>query len=362
MTNTFLVKQDHAIDVSYYEPIWYEHADYEKVDPKPKNVVARATYGVRKDTEFLNHWEYWRRKKVPVGAYHYWYGTPMYPGQTAEEGIGDQAENFIRQIKVCGYTSKEKLWLDLEEYGNTTVPNGKHYRNLVKQWLDHVERETGQKPGIYSRKDQLERMMISGQMPDWINDHDMWWAWYPDGPYIDKNIWYPTSPKYRPSWYHREPVMWQYSEDGYVDGLIMKDNHQPTTYDFNMMLAGYLETLELSDPPIDPPGGNMNYEITTTSKVNIRSTGGVPLGTDIGDFMPGQVGKGTDVLGSPTGSFYCLKITSGGNTAGWVFARYNNAPTYATIREIVPPPSDDPIVSITVHYANGIDQEFIPKP
>lgn len=363
MTNTFLVKQDFAIDVSKYEPIWYERADYSLVDPKPKHVIARATYGVRKDTEFINHWNYWRNKGIPVAAYHYWYGTPMYSNQTAADGIGDQANNFIAQIMLAGYTGKERLWLDLEETGNTTVSNGKTYRNLVKQWLDHVEREVGQRPGIYSRKDQLERMMIFGLMPSWINDYDMWWAWYPDGAYIDKNLWFPTSTKYRPSWYNREPVMWQYSDSGWIDGFIMKDNHQPTTYDFNVMLSGYLESLGASTPTPEPPTsptGDKMYKVTCTSKVNIRSTGGSPLGNDIGDFNPGQVGYGTEIIGSPTGQYYCLKVTSGANVVGWVYARWNNSPTFATIEEVpaTPPPSSGEYI---LHVKDGITRKFIPE-
>jgi len=287
MTNTFIVKQPLAIDVSYYEPIWYERADYDKVDPKPKHVIARATYGVRKDTEFINHWNYWRSKSVPVAAYHYWYGTPMYSGQTAADGVGDQADNFIAQVRLAGYTGKERFWLDIEEAGNKTVPNGKTFRVLVKQWLDHVERELGQRPGIYSRKDQLERMAINGVMPEWINDYDQWWAWYPFGPYIDKNPWYPTTTKYRPSWLKKELVMWQYCEDGFIDGFIMKDNHQSTTYDFNACLDGYLESL----------GANMKGTVII-EPTNVKPMDGQGIVETMynGDYAFGTVGT-TDLMG-----------------------------------------------------------------
>jgi len=342
MANTFIVKQDHAIDVSYYEPIWYERADYGKVNPKPKHVIARATYGVRQDTEFVNHWNYWRDKGVPVAAYHYWYGVPMYSGQTASDGIGDQAENFIKQIRLAGYTGKEKLWLDLEEYGNTSVPNGKNYRNLVKQWLDHVEREIGQKPGIYSRKDQLERMMINNLMPDWINNHDMWWAWYPDGPYIDKNIWFPTSTKYRPSWYHREPKVWQYSDGGFIDGFIMKDNHQPTTYDFNVMLDGYLESLgEVVIPPDDPPTGETMITATVNSDVlNFRSA---PV-VSSGNILPPQVVMNDKLEGDVITAENWMHVTKVNGVArvGYVAAWL--------LRDIVnstPPPTGFPVLHMT---------------
>ncbi len=285
MTNTFIVKPDLAIDVSYYEPVWYERADYALVDPKPKYVIARATYGVRQDTEFINHWNFWRSKGVPVSAYHYWYGTPMYSGQTAADGIGDQADNFVKQLMAGGYTGREKLWLDIEEAGNKTVPNGKTFRALVKQWLDHVEREAGQRPGIYSRKDQLERMAILGFMPSWINEYDLWVAWYPLGPYIDRNAWYPTTSKYRPSWM-KDPVIWQYCEDGFIDGFIMRDNHQPTTYDFNTMRDGYLETI----------GATMKG--TAKAVTNVKPMdGGTALDTMlIGDYAFGTVGT-TDLMG-----------------------------------------------------------------
>lgn len=256
MTNTFRVKPPLAIDVSYYEPINFSKVtDISKIDPLPAHVIARATYGVRQDTEFANHWRFFRSHGIPVAAYHYWYGTAMYAHQTAAQGVGDQAENFIRQILANGYTGEERLWIDIEEAGNTSVANGKAFRDLVKQWLDHVERELGQKPGIYSRKDQLERMMIAGKMPDWINDHDMWFAWYPDGPYIDRNEFYPTTGKYWSSWLKKDLVMWQYSDGRYIDGFVMSDNNRPTTFDFNVIYPGYLESLQGSSHPIptDPP-------------------------------------------------------------------------------------------------------------
>jgi GH25 family lysozyme M1 (1,4-beta-N-acetylmuramidase) len=348
MTNTFKVKPNLAIDVSYYEPIWYEHADYEKVNPKPLHVIARATYGVRKDTEFINHWNYWKSKGVPVAAYHYWYGTAMYSGQTAADGIGDQAENFIAQIMAAGYTGKERLWLDIEEYGNAAVANGLNFRLLVKQWLDHVERVTGQKPGIYSRKDQLERMAISGAMPPWINDYDMWWAWYPDGAYIDRNEWFPKTSNYRPSWYHREPVMWQYSDGGFIDGFIMKDNHQPTTYDFNSMLVGYLEELggSVIPPPSEPP---IEVIMTTTRKgtaravTNIKSMSGVPSGAlaslPIGGWVLGNLSSGgTDLIDitawyRPTGEKLPLSVPCKASVINLTVIEFNPEP---------PPPDPDP--------------------
>lgn len=237
--NEFTIKSPFAVDVSYYEPVM----NWSQADPMPQHIIARATYGVRQDTEFLNHWSFAKERGIPRAAYHYWYGTPMYSHQTAKDGIGDQANNFIKQIMASGYSGVEPLWLDLEETGNTSVPNGRNYQALVKQWLDHVERETGHKPGIYSRKDQLFRMAIYDVMPTWIQDYQIWLAWYPNQ--IDQHDYLKRSDvNVYPAWLKESNlVMWQYTDGGKIGNLIMKDNHRPTTFDFNVCYPGYLESL-----------------------------------------------------------------------------------------------------------------------
>ena len=349
MTNTFTVKPNLAIDLSYYEPIMYERADYEKVNPKPVHVIARATYGVRQDTSFKSHWAYWRGKGVPVAAYHYWYGTSMYSGQTASEGIGDQAENFIKQIMEAGYSGKEPLWLDLEEFGNTTVSNGKNYRALVKQWLDHVERETGQKPGIYSRADQLFRMAISGVMPDWIHDHNIWLAWYPDGAYIDRNTWFPTSTKYRPSWLKDEKlVMWQYSDGGFIDGFIMTDNHQITTYDFNAMRQDYFESLETGTPVITEPPTEENKTMITAkinSSIGLRLRDAAPSGNVI-TIMPDNTSVEGDYVDKVNNFLHIVKV-NGVSQVGFASLGYMD--------EVVIPDVAPPVIAEKHHLKVDVD-------
>lgn len=99
----------------------------------------------------------------------------------------------------------------------------------------------------------------------------------------------------------------------------------------------------------------MNFKVTVNATAsgepNIRETGGATLGRDIGNFHKGQVGLGTEVLGSPTGQYYCLHVTSGADVEGWIYSRWNNAPTYATIEEIATPPT---VTLPTIHLsANG---------
>jgi hypothetical protein len=114
-------------------------------------------------------------------------------------------------------------------------------------------------------------------------------------------------------------------------------------------------------PPVEPPQGGDMYKITTQGTVNIRETGGAVLGKDIGNFVVGQTGFGSEIQGSPTGAFYSLKVTSGADIVGWVYARFGGGDTYATIVEVDDPPPPTGTLPIIHLKAEGYpDQTWTP--
>lgn len=246
-----IVKQPLAVDVSYYEPV----SDWSLCDPQPAHIIGRASYGVRKDTYFLKHMAEAKRLGISRAAYHYLYAVPLLRGQSLSASIGDQAENFIAQIRAAGFTQNDTMWLDWEAYGNDKAPGGLKLQAAIKQWLDHVERETGVRPGIYSRKDQLDRMAVFGAMPKWINDYMYWLAWYPYHP-NDFDEFPVNNQRLYPKYIKPENLaMWQYSESGLiVPKAGMEDRHQ-TTFDLNMMYPWYylkVTGVPGPNPNIDP--------------------------------------------------------------------------------------------------------------
>lgn len=231
-------KQPMIVDVSGYE----DRIQWKDATERPAMIIARAGYGYRVDTYFHEHMEQARALGIKRGMYHYFYAVPLKPRQTAAECVGDQAEAFVKLLREVGWTPDEPIFLDWETAGNEKAPVGYGLQRLIKQWLDHVERLTGVKPGIYSRKDQLDRMAAWGVMPAWIKDYDIWLAWYPNDP--DKFSEIPKeNTKIYPKYLDRI-AMWQYSEEGRIGG--MKPVHN---YDMNMIYPWYAEKIGLTTPP-----------------------------------------------------------------------------------------------------------------
>ncbi len=257
------IKGDLVIDVSWYERV----VDWKVANPRPSMIIPRATYGERIDTEFENHWKQCMDLNIRRGAFHYLFATPLLRGQTPQQSIGDQAENFVTQVRKNGFTPQDTIWMDWETQGNEKAPGGLKLQALIKQWLDHVERELGIRPGIYSRKDQLERMMFLTRMPAWINDYDHWLAWYPYDNVLDGIPDFPrNSPRITPMWLNYNKIaLWQYTEKGLLPGVkVLGDDNKTlleTTYDFNYIYPWYQIKIGLDGNPVSVITEDDRFEI-----------------------------------------------------------------------------------------------------
>lgn len=227
-----------VVDVSGYE----DRIEWAQATERPAMIIARAGYGYKVDAYYHEHMRQAKALGIKRGMYHYFYAVPLKGKQSAAECVGDQAEAFVQLLHEADWTPDEPIFLDWETAGNERAPLGYGLQKLFRQWLDHVQRLTGIVPGVYSRKDQLDRLSAWGSMPAWIKEHDMWLAWYP---YQPDTATFDKANKFFPQYLDRV-AMWQYSDDGRIGGMIPVHN-----YDFNFISPWYAEKIGLTK--IAPP-------------------------------------------------------------------------------------------------------------
>jgi GH25 family lysozyme M1 (1,4-beta-N-acetylmuramidase) len=314
--------------------------------------ACRASLGISlKDNTFSKYWKQWEETGTPRLAYHYLKNA---------YSAADQSKFFLQCVNDAGGIKPgDKLCLDVEEEKNLSI-------SAIIDWLYNVQIKTGVETKdllIYSRAGILNPLSfkkLTAAQKKYLLEIQTWLAIYPDEPNLFN---FQQLVDFAPVDTERygKCAMVQYAASLVIDGIANMDA-QGT--ECNVADPDYLKTWQEStasvNPPIEPPNGGTMFKVTSTSKVNIRSTGGGTLGTDIGDFMPGQVGYGTEVMGSPTGAYYSLKVTSGADVVGYVYARWNNNPTYATIAEMTPPAEfawPDKLVA----YHGSETKEYLPN-
>lgn len=105
--------------------------------------------------------------------------------------------------------------------------------------------------------------------------------------------------------------------------------------------------------------------ISASLESNIRLTGGPTLGADIGNFLNGQIGYGVEELGGPDQSYWCVKLNEGNaSPLGWVYARWNNNPTYLTFERVddtTVPPEPTGITMVEFSVPSGVDIYVTPE-
>lgn len=233
------IKRPVFLDISYWTIV-----EWDALTPLPWLVIAKASEGFQssvgafQDPRFQSHAKNIKRKGIRRGAYHF-----LRPGD-----IGNQAEFFLSCIKEAGFDQNDLLVLDWEDEGNTLKE--------ALQWLEHVERVTGQRPMIYSSAKVVQRLYENMPAPTWFPKYKWWLAGYP----------LPNADRFDsiPSWYIPRGLLlehvaaWQYDEDGVYAGI------QGNKIDLNWMNPTWIESINLKAPE----GGTVTtfaFSITPTN-------------------------------------------------------------------------------------------------
>lgn len=230
------------LDISFWTIV-----EWEALTPLPWLVIAKASEGFQSsigafaDPRFISHARNIKAKGIRRGAYHF-----LRPGD-----IGNQAEFFVSMIKQAEFDKQDLLVMDWEDSGNTVKE--------AIQWLEHMERVTGQRPLIYSSAAVVERLYDGKPMPTWFADYKWWLAGYP----------LPNADRFDgiPQWYIprgltlEHVAAWQYDEDGVYPGIL------GNKIDLNWMNPTWMDAIKLKAPQ---GGITMSFEFSITP---INSTG-----------------------------------------------------------------------------------------
>lgn len=174
-----------GIDVSHYQNEIDWNAVMESSGEYISFVFCKATEGVSLvDAQWKTNNKALRKRKVPIGAYHYF---------KPELSAKLQAEHFLRHYKV----KKDDLppVLDVEEEGT----DDEKLRYSITEWLNIVEEATGKRPIIYTNY-----YLFNLKFRLFFPEHFFWIANYSNKPerMEDNRI-----------------LFWQYSDQGRVHGI-----------------------------------------------------------------------------------------------------------------------------------------------
>jgi len=150
--------------------------------------------GDDRDRRFSEFWRDSQRAGVPRSAYHFYYfcATPE-----------AQANNYMRVVPKSDRSLPPILDVEWNPKSPTCTkrPPRAQVVNLLKRWLDKIERHYGQKPIIYTTVDFYEHTFAGGALPGYH-----YWL---------------RSVKAEPKFIYgsRPWVFWQYTGTGKVPGI-----------------------------------------------------------------------------------------------------------------------------------------------
>lgn len=334
-----IIKHPPCPDVSH----WKRPINFPALDPKPWLMFTKATESDNiLDVMFYEWWKEIRRHGMRRGGFHF-----LRPGD-----IGNQADFFVEVISNAGYDNDDIIVLDVED--------GENELRDVIQWLEHVERETGKRPIIYSSAIIINVMLLGFAPPAWFNDYYWWLAGYPFEPDKYDEIW----SDYIPRGVRRENVCaWQYSEKGRWPGIT-------GNVDLNLLSPWWIDEINLLPPIQGEPMPTFIYSFTPAKSagsqvrkdhtvLSDKSANAIPFGTfAYGDVKWIAPADGDSVKKGDT----WLEIKKDdGAVIGWV-AEIHLGVRYGTVNEINPPGDPDPTpepnpdtnrLEVNVQYIGG---------
>ncbi len=182
-----------GIDISHQNTI-----NWEQLSPEVKFVYCKASEGSGfHDPAFNGYWQYLKTTSLYRGAYHF-----LDVGATAQA----QADNFLSAGIDFSKPNVLPPMLDVEDQSssalNNEILNDKPaFVQLITDWIDIIQKETGRKAMIYSYKNFFSEYLNNAS---WPNNY-LWLAAYQANP--------PGLPAGYQDW-----NFWQYSEYGTLGG------------------------------------------------------------------------------------------------------------------------------------------------
>lgn len=183
----------YGIDVSK----WQKGLDFSKAGID--FCIIKATEGVGYvDPCFSSFVKQCKDNNILIGCYHY--ARPDI--RPTEEGMRQEAREFVREVKRVGIINSSLLFLDWEGAKETILLR----KELVDAFMDEVKTLTGKYPILYASMYILNNLLKLQKI-----FYKIWAAQWPDDKEIKAG--YPISysmPKIA--------TIWQYSSTGVIDG------------------------------------------------------------------------------------------------------------------------------------------------
>lgn len=149
-----------GLDLSHWNGrVLYDHLD--SLD----FVFLKVTEGNdRVDDTFGQHYQAFRSKEIPVGAYHFF---------RFEVDGREQAQHFLRQLD--GKRLQLPLVIDVEQHGNRPVPQEK-VKNRLRAFMKELQKHVDHQPIIYTNGDGYRDFIASDfeQHTLWLSSTNTW--------------------------------------------------------------------------------------------------------------------------------------------------------------------------------------------
>jgi len=149
-----------GLDLSH----WNGRVLYDRLDSLDFVFLKVSEGDSRVDGTFRQHYEAFRARDIPVGAYHFF---------RFDVDGKDQALHFLRQLD--GRHLQLPLVIDVEQHGNRAIEREK-VRNRLRAFIQELKKHTAQQPIIYTNgdgyRDFIEKDFDSHTL--WLSSTNTW--------------------------------------------------------------------------------------------------------------------------------------------------------------------------------------------
>lgn len=258
----------YGIDVSR----WQGEIDFEAVAADGVDfAILRVGYWDTEDVKFDEYYDGARAAGLDVGAYHY-------SCSVSEADARAEARSVLSWVE--GKQFEYPIYFDIEDQVQSTLTNEQRTA-LCLAFADELEKN-GYLAGVYANENWFKNYLDRGQLehlPLWIA------KWTAEG-----------TPTGDPG----EPYgLWQYSAQGYVDGIEDK-NGVPITVDLDVSYTdyptyiknngynGYEKPVDPPDPPVGLPFSDVERDKWYYESIEYAYDNGLMNGISSTLFSPGE--------------------------------------------------------------------------